>query len=82
MAMAEGVMILGVVLVVFGGLVLGLTIVCWTVIRLVQGGGRRGRTLQTEEAKLIQEVYHGLSKMEQRVETLETLLLEQERKGR
>jgi len=30
---------------------------------------------------MIQELYQGLSKMEARVEALETLLLDQERKG-
>jgi phage shock protein B len=29
-----------------------------------------------EEARLIQELYHGMSRMEQRIETLETLLLD------
>ncbi len=76
-----GLMELAVVLVVFGSLLLGLFIVCWTVMRLLQGGGRKGGILQADEAKLMQEVYHGLSMMERRIETLETLLLEQERKG-
>lgn len=72
---------LAVVFIVFGSLILGLFIICWTVMRLVQGGGRKGGIVQADEAKLIQEIYHGLSMMEQRIETLETLLLERERKG-
>jgi hypothetical protein len=30
---------------------------------------------------MIQDIYHGLVKMEQRVESLETLLLDRQRKG-
>jgi phage shock protein B len=36
--------------------------------------------LDDQEAKMIQEIYHGLTKMEERVEALETLLLEKEKK--
>jgi phage shock protein B len=36
--------------------------------------------LADEEAKMIQEIYHGLTQMEARVEALETLLLEKEKK--
>jgi phage shock protein B len=36
---------------------------------------------QAQEARLIQDIYHGLLKMEERVEALETLLLEREKKG-
>jgi phage shock protein B len=36
--------------------------------------------LQEEETKLIQELYQGLSKMEERVEALETILLDRQRK--
>jgi phage shock protein B len=39
--------------------------------------GRQGNNV--EEARLIQDIYHGLLKMEERVEALETLLLERER---
>jgi hypothetical protein len=31
---------------------------------------------------MIQELYQGLSKMEERVDALETILLDQERKGK
>lgn len=42
--------------------------------------GSSARQRQEEEARLIQELYRGLSRMEERVEALETLLLERERK--
>ena len=35
-----------------------------------------------EETRLIQEIYQGLSKMENRVEALETIMLDHERKGK
>ncbi|MCC6486480.1 MAG: envelope stress response membrane protein PspB [Candidatus Hydrogenedentes bacterium] len=51
----------------------------WMILR---GGGRKAtRATHDEETRLIQDIYHGLIKMEERVEALETLLLERERKG-
>lgn len=51
----------------------------WIIMR---GGSRKAdRSVQAEETRLIQDIYHGLIKMEERVEALETLLLERERKG-
>lgn len=73
-----------IVAIVFGGLVLALAIVGSTVIiaiKILKGGfSRKGRDVQAEEARMIQEMYRGLGQMEKRVEALETLLLEQERK--
>ena len=43
-----------------------------------QPGGARGEQ-QADETRLIQDIYHGLLKMEQRIEALETLLLDRER---
>jgi phage shock protein B len=40
----------------------------------------QNHSLQAEETRLIQELYQGLSKMEERVEALETLLLDRQRK--
>ncbi|MFA6242156.1 MAG: hypothetical protein WC655_14575 [Candidatus Hydrogenedentales bacterium] len=45
------------------------------------GGGKRDLRETSDETRLIQDIYHGLMKMEERVEALETLLLERERKG-
>jgi phage shock protein B len=46
-------------------------------MQIIRGGfTRSGQRLQTEEAKMIQEIYQGLSKMEKRVEALETLILD------
>jgi hypothetical protein len=73
-----------IVAIVFGGIVLALAIVGSTIlmaVRILKGGfSRKGQEVQAEEARIIQEMYRGLSEMERRVEALETLLLEQERK--
>ena len=42
-------------------------------------GGPAKKTSNAEEARLIQDIYHGLLKMEERVEALETILLEREK---
>ncbi len=53
------------------------------MLRVVFGVSADGanRASNIDEAKLIQDIYHGLLKMEERVEALETLLLEREREN-
>jgi len=52
-------------------------------IKILKGGvSRKGQGIQAEEAKKIQEMYQGLSRMEGRVEALETIILDYERKER
>jgi len=79
----HGVMI---VAVVFGGVVLALAIIGSTIlmaIKILKGGiSREGQKSQTNEAKVIQEIHQGLAQMEERVEALETLILDHERKER
>lgn len=79
----EGVLI---VAVVFGGTVLALAIIGSTIlmaIKVLKGGlSRKGQKIQTEEAKMIQEIYQGLSRMEERMEALEAILLDTKRKDR
>jgi len=74
------------VAIVFGGIVLALAIIGSTIlmgIRLIKGGiSAKDRRSEAEEARMIQEIYHGLAGMESRIEALETILLERERKGR
>ena len=48
---------------------------------LRRGSRKVSSAMRAEETRLIQDIYHGLIKMEERVEALETLLLERERKG-
>ncbi|MBI4557623.1 MAG: phage-shock protein [Candidatus Hydrogenedentes bacterium] len=63
------------IIAVLGGL-------CIAALKTLRGGpSRKGRVPDMEETQLIQQIYHGLNRMEQRVESLETILLERERKG-
>ena len=73
-----------IVAIVFGSIIIALAIIPVTIlfaIKLIKGNvSKDGRALADEEAKMIQEIYHGLTKMEARVEALETLLLEKEKR--
>jgi len=69
--------------IIFGGSILALAIIGSTIlmaIRILKGGlSQKGQKLQTDEARMIQEIYQGLSRMEGRVEALETIILDRER---
>jgi len=73
-----------IVATVFGGIVLALAIIGSTIlmgIKIIKGGvSRSGQKSQAEEAKMIQEIYEGLSRMEQRIDSLETIILDRQRK--
>ena len=75
-----------IVAIVFGGIVLAIAIIGSTIVmvsKILKGGiSRKGQRFETEEAKMIQEMYHGLSRMEERVEALETIILDREGKDR
>jgi phage shock protein B len=43
--------------------------------------GKTSRKDQADDSKIIQEIYQGLSHMEERLEALETILLDREKKG-
>ena len=75
-----------IVAITFGSIIIALAIIPVTIlfaIKIIKGrvpGKNRG--LADEETRMIQEIYHGLTRMEERVEALETLLLEKERKDK
>ncbi len=73
-----------IVLIVFAGLVLSLAVVGGTIlmsIRLRHGGlSKKDREQQINEADMIQEIYSGLSKMETRIDALETILMDRQGK--
>ncbi len=48
------------------------------LIKMFKSAGKGGEA--DEEARMIQEIYNSMSRMEERVESLETILLEKERK--
>ena len=75
-----------IVAIVFGSIIIMLAIIpvaILLIIRLFKGGiSRTDRKKQADEARMIQEIYQGLSRMEERVETLETILLDREKEDR
>ncbi len=78
----SGVLILAMIV---GGIILvvvtiGLTTIA--VIRAVRTGAirKKDRQIYDDETRMIQDIYNGLSKMEKRVEALETILIERKRK--
>jgi phage shock protein B len=75
-----------IVAIVFGGTILALAIIGSTIIvaiKVLKGGlSRGGQKIEAEEAKMIQEIYQGLSRMEERVEALETIILDTKREDR
>ena len=75
-----------ILVIIFGCSVLALAIIGGTIlmaIRILKGGlSRTDQKAQAEEAKMVQEIYDGLSRMEQRVESLETIILDRKGKER
>ena len=70
-----------IVAIIFGSFVLIPAVIGGTIlmsIKLLKGGSSRKD--QAEDSKIIQEIYQGLSRMEARVEALETILLDQDKK--
>ncbi|MGD8292660.1 MAG: phage-shock protein [Desulfobacterales bacterium] len=71
-----------IVAIIFGSVVLIPAIIGGTIllaIRLLKG--KTSRKDQADDSKIIQEIYQGLSLMEERVEALETILLDREKRG-
>ncbi len=70
--------------IISGATIIGLAIlgtIFLLGVKIVKGGGQQGRAATSDEARLAQELYQGLERLEERVESLETLLLERERRG-
>ena len=63
-------------IVAIGLIMLGLVVAVHIVARAFSSGSPRSH--DAEEARMIQDIYQGLEKMEKRVEALETLLVERE----
>ena len=73
-----------IVTVVFAGIVLALAIIGGTIlmaIKIIKGGGsKKDQKHLAEEARMVQEIYQGLSGLEERLESLETILFEKEKR--
>ena len=72
------------ILLIFGtGLVAVTGGIFIKALEILKGNSsRQSKQLQAEETKLIQELYQGLARLEERVEALETILFDQDRKER
>ena len=71
-----------IVSIVFGSIIALATLICGTVLIVLKTRSNRcahGAGDQ-EEAKIIQEIYQGLEKMEDRIAALETILAEGQEK--
>ena len=53
------------------------------IIRAAKTGGisKKDRQAHSDETKMIQDIFNGLSKMEERIEALETILIERQKKN-
>ena len=75
-----------IVAIIFGSILTLAALVCGTVLLIIKMGStgfsKNSRQSKSEESKMIQEIYEGLSKMEQRIETLETILMDSQEKER
>jgi phage shock protein B len=68
-----------IVAIVFGSAVTLAGLLCVTIlliIRMRQSSSGKTRQGSQDEVMMVQELYRGLEKMEQRIETLETILMD------
>ena len=66
----------------FGSILIFLAILAGIIWFFAKIGGAGNRQAQADDVRLVQELHHGLEKMEARIEALETILLEtRNRKG-
>jgi len=66
-------------ILILGGLTLAvvLLVLVLFVLFMTRGGARAGNA--ADEARVMQEIYQSLQKMEARIEVLETMLIEREK---
>mmetsp|Transcript_24593 Transcript_24593/g.11769 ORF Transcript_24593/g.11769 Transcript_24593/m.11769 type:complete len:84 (-) Transcript_24593:459-710(-) len=74
-----------IVVICIGGAILLLSTLGLIIIGIVKASKTSGisgkeKRENAKETKMIQDIYHGLSKMEERVEALETILIERQKK--
>jgi phage shock protein B len=63
------------VVLIFGG---GIFIAALAILK--GGKTKKGQKTEADEARRAQEIYQGITRMEERIEALETIILERERK--
>ena len=71
--------------IVFGSIVAIVALILGFILmtkKLNRGGSfRQGEQLNADETRLIQELHQGISRMEKRVDALETILMDREKKS-
>lgn len=69
-----------IVAIIFGSVVTLTGLICGTVLVLVRmrhsGLSSSAQANSRDEAKMIQEIFRGLERMEERIEALETILMD------
>ena len=66
--------------IIFGSILTGLYIISNLLGKIL--GAKGGSRLSDEESQIMQEIFYGLKKMEERIESLETILLDRDRRNR
>ena len=67
-----------IVAIVFGSIIALAALICGTVLVIfkTRSNSNGQGAADSDEARLIQEIYQGLEKLEQRIESLETILMD------
>jgi len=82
MALGIGMIELLLVLIIVGiplvAVIVGIVVLAMIVLK--GESKRQGKKVQADETRMMQEIHHGLSQMEKRVETLETILMDRARR--
>ncbi len=71
-----------VVFIVIGLPVIGVFMLALAKILKGDGKSSRGGLSETEETRLIQDIHRSLSKLEERIDTLETVILDRESRAK
>ena len=64
-------------------IVIGLPVICCTLVTLIRmfsGGGRTQREATREETRMMQELHATMEKIEDRIESLEAIVVDRERR--
>lgn len=71
-----------IVAIVFGSIVALAALICGTILIILKTRSRHssGGPANQDEAEIIQEIYQGLERMEARIESLETILMDNKEK--
>lgn len=66
--------------IVFGSIIALATLICGTVLIILKARKSGQGAADSEETRIIQEIYQSLERMEERIESLETILTQDQEK--